>query len=410
MSEFPSPQEQTILLIGTADTKSAELDFIRQCIERMGARVVLMDVSVLGDPACAIDISKQQVFEAAGTSLDELLALGDENRSMTLVAQGATRLALERQQQGDIDGVLIIGGTMGTDLALDVANALPVGFPKIVVSTISFSHLIPPHRLAPDLLMMLWSGGLYGLNSICRSALAQISGAAVGACQTAQPPSAGQARVGMTSFGSSAAKWMLRLVPALEDKGYEAVVFHATGMGGRAFEALARLGQFKAVMDFAVQEVSNHYFGSVVSAGEDRLEGAGASGTPQIVAPGFLDLVDLPAWQPLPPPLAHHEKHDHNRLITSVSLGAEERAAVMRHVAEKLGKSQSRAVFLLPLRGIHEWDRPGGPLHDQKGIDSLNRAARDSIKPPVELIELDCHINDEEFCTEAMRVFDDIVS
>lgn len=404
----PATNAAAILLIGTADTKSAELGFIREQIQSVGKPVLLMDVSVLGEPGCPVDIDKHQVFTAAGTALDELKALNDENQSMTLVALGASRLALELQQNGRIDGVLIIGGTMGTDLALDVACALPLGLPKFVVSTIAFSHLIPPHRLAPDLIMMLWSGGLYGLNSICRSALAQISGAVAGATQTAMPPQFGRRRVGMTSFGSSAAKWMLRLVPELEERDFEAVVFHATGMGGRAFESLARAGQFCAVMDFATQELSNHFYGSVVSAGADRLEGASASATPQIVAPGFLDLVDLPAWQPLPDALKGHEKHDHNRLITSVVLNPDERAQVMAHMAQKLNKSKSKTVLLLPLHGIHEWDRPGGPLHDAAGIDKLNQTARACIKPPVELIELDCHINDDLFCQEAMRVFTQI--
>ena len=394
-----------ILLIGTADTKSAELDYIRQQIAQAGARTLLLDVGVVGEASCPVDIDKHAVFAAAGTNLEKLLSLADENQAMTLVAKGATTIAVDLQKKNEIDGVLIIGGTMGTDLALDVAGALPLGFPKIIISTIAFSHLIPPDRLAPDLIMMLWSGGLYGLNSICQSALAQVSGAIVGVCQSVKKTDSVQPRVGMTSFGSSAAKWMLRLVPGLEALGYEAIVFHATGMGGRAYEALARSSHFSAVMDFAIQEVSNHEYDSPVSAGPDRLCGAEAGGVPQLIAPGFLDLVDLPAWQAIPTKLLGQPRHDHNRLITSVVLNAEQRTQVVKTIAEKLNQNKTKTVFILPTHGIHEWDRSGEPLCDPVAIDAVNRAVRKYLKPPVELVELDCHINDELFSTRALEIF-----
>ncbi len=164
---------------------------------------------------------------------------------------------------------------MGTDLAFDVAAALPIGRAEGAAVHIAYSHLIPPERITPDLIMVLWAGGLYGLNSICQSALAQAAGAVVGAMQAAQPPRSDRPLVGMTSLGKSCLRYMVQLKPALEARGYELAVFHSSGMGGRAFEALAAAGRFCAVMDFSLQELANHLGGSVVSAGARQAQRCG---------------------------------------------------------------------------------------------------------------------------------------
>ena len=287
-----------ILIIGTADTKADELLFLKTCVEEAGARARIMDVGVLGVPPFTPDYSKHDVALAAGTSNADIIALGDEDRAMTRQAEGAANLASALQKQGEIHGMLAIGGSMATDLALDVAAALPLGFPKCIASTVAFSPILPPQRISPDLIMILWAGGLFGLNSICKSALSQAAGAVVGACRASVSPKNTRPIVGMTSLGSSSLKYMLTLKPALEQRGYELAVFHTTGMGGRAFEALAANGSLAAVMDFSLVEVSNYENGSVLSAGSDRLESAGAAGIPQIVAPGGVTLMDFQTWLP----------------------------------------------------------------------------------------------------------------
>jgi uncharacterized protein (UPF0261 family) len=293
-----------VLIVGTADTKSDEIAFLRQQVQALGAQALVMDVGVLAAGHGAVDIANAAVAAAAGTTLPAVIDSGDESTAMTWMARGAAALAARLHAEGRIHGLLALGGSMGTDLAFDVAAALPLGCPKVVVSTIAHSHLIPPERITPDLIMVLWAGGLYGLNSLCRSALAQGAGAVVGAINAAQLPQRTRPLVGMTSLGKSCLSYMVELKPALEARGYEVAVFHTTGMGGRAFESLAAAGAFCAVMDFSLQELANHLGGSVVTSGPDRLTGAGRSGTPQIVAPGAVDMVDFPAWQPVPAALA----------------------------------------------------------------------------------------------------------
>ncbi len=396
-----------VLVVGTADTKADELEFLCQQIERQGAAAGVMDVGVLGEPRCAVAWSQHDVAHAAGSTNAAIVALGDENRAMSKMAAGASALAQRLHQAGEIHAMIAIGGTMGTDLALDVAMALPLGVPKTIVSTVAFSPLIPAQRIAPDLVMALWAGGLYGLNSICRLVLGQAAAATVAAMGFNDASAFDRPLVGVTSFGKSAATWMLRLVPELAARGYEASVFHATGMGGQAFEALAAQRRFAAVMDFAVQEVTNEHFGSMVSAGPGRLLGAGRSGVPQIVAPGFIDLVDWPSGQPLPPRLRDHPTHAHNRLLLSISLTGEERREAACAVADKLRRAASPTVFLLPLRGLHEWDRPGGPLHNADGIQAVNEAFRDALAgSSVLLREIDAHINDAALVDAALESFD----
>jgi uncharacterized protein (UPF0261 family) len=170
----------TILVAGTWDTKDAELGYMRDVILGQGGRVLTMDVSVLGDPSKPTDMSKHQVAEAAGSSIAAAIAAEDENTAMQVMATGSARLAAKLHAEGRIQGVIVLGGTMGTDLALDLCSALPLGVPKYVVSTVSFSPMLPPERLPADIQMILWAGGLYGLNSICKASLSQAAGAVLG--------------------------------------------------------------------------------------------------------------------------------------------------------------------------------------------------------------------------------------
>jgi uncharacterized protein (UPF0261 family) len=397
---------KTILVIGTYDTKDEELHYICDRIAAMGGRVLSMDVSVLGDPSKPADVSKHQVAEAAGSSIQAAMDSGDENTAMQIMARGAALLTAKLHADGKVDGMLALGGTMGTDLALDCAQALPMGVPKYVVSTVSFSPLIPADRLSPDIQMILWAGGLYGLNSVCKSSLSQAAGAVLGAANAVEPPVADRPVIGMTSLGSSCLKYMKHLRDPLQERGFEVAVFHATGMGGMAFEALARQGYFAAVMDFALPELSNLMVGSVVNAGPDRLTNAGASATPQIVSPGCADLIDFAGWQDIPEAYADRPFHEHNRLIKSSGLSPDERRALVRDVAARLGTAKGPVHVLMPTQGVEEWDKEGEPAYDPDGLAAMVDEMGKAIVPPADLSMLDCHINDQAFADAALAILD----
>jgi uncharacterized protein (UPF0261 family) len=398
--------DKTILVIGTYDTKDDELTFLADVIHAEGGQVITMDVSVLGEPSKHTVYSKHDVAQEAGSSIAAAIASGSENHAMQIMARGATLLTARILTECRFDGLIILGGTMGTDLALDVCSAVRLGVPKYIVSTVAFSPLIPAERLAADTQMILWAGGLYGLNSVCKASLSQAAGAVLGAARAVQMPDPDKPLIGMTSLGTSALKYVIPLKPALEARGFEVAVFHATGMGGRAFESLARRGAFACVFDLCTQELGNHANGSIISAGADRLTNAGLNGTPQIVTPGCYDLVDVVGWQPLPDKWSEHMKHEHNRLLTSIVLDDDERRFVARAHSTQLAKATGPVAMLLPEQGLGEWDRAGAELHNQAGLNAFLLELEQTLPSNVVAHRIDCHINDAEFADKALEVFD----
>jgi uncharacterized protein (UPF0261 family) len=401
-----STSDHTILVVGTYDTKNDELTYIADVIREQGGKVMMMDVSVLGNPKQPTDISKHDVAMAASSSIEIAIASENENTAMQIMAQGSAKLALALVMQKKVHGVLVLGGSMGTDLALDLCAALPLGVPKYVVSTVSFSPMIPPERLAADIQMILWAGGLYGLNSVCKASLSQAAGAVLGAARATELPTHKKPLIGMTSFGKTVLRYMVDLKPALESRGFEVAVFHATGMGGRAFESLAASGAFAAVLDFAPQEVGNHLYGSSISAGPDRMTNAGRKAIPQIVSIGCYDLIDFVGWQPLPAAFAERPSHAHNRLLTSAVMNADERRLMAKTMCEKLALAHGPVTFVLPLKGGNEWDRAGNPLSDPEAHAAFCEAMRQYCPANVNLLEIDAHINDVSFTQTTLKEFD----
>jgi len=403
-------QPKTILIVGTYDTKAEELAFIEQVIREQGGRVISMDVSVLGEIGHPVTHTRHDVAAAARSNLAEVISSGDECTAMEIMARGATALTARLFRDGVFDGMISLGGSMGTDLALDVALALPLGVPKYIVSTVAFSAIIAPERLPSDVQMILWAGGLYGLNALCASTLAQAAGAVLGAARAARRPAPDRPLVGITSLGNACLRYMKILKPELEARGYEVAIFHSTGMGGRAFETLAARGEMAAVFDLCLQEFNNGLFGSIINSGHTRLEGAGAGGVPQIVAPGAADLVDWPTWAPLPDAFKDRPVHVHNKLISSLTINAGERAYVAGEIAVRLNAAKGPVHVLMPLHGVEAWDCAGEVAHAPEDLAAFYAALRQQLSPAIPRSELDCHINAPEFAAAALTVFDDWVA
>lgn len=399
--------QKTILIVGTYDTKSDELAFLERVIKEQGGDVYRMDVSVLGTTSLTVDIEKEDVAAAMSSSIEEIIALKDENLAFQKMASGAALLTQKLYKDGKIDAMIALGGTMGTDLALDCAAALPMGVPKYIVSTIAFSPLIPVERISPDIQMILWAGGLYGLNSLCQLSLAQAAGAVLGAARAVKKRQKTKPLIGMTSLGKSTMRYMTYLNPALEERGFEVTTFHATGLGGRVYESLALEGAFACVMDFCLQEFINGINGSPVHSGQDRLINAGKAGIPQMVAPGASDIIDFLAWADPPPLLQGRAHHAHNRLIDSVFATVEERVKMVDELLIKLSQATGKVHFFLPLKGVEEWDRKGNPAYNPEGLAAFNQAVQDKIAPHIPTSIIDAHICDPEFSEEVLIKFDE---
>jgi len=356
--------DKTILVIGTFDTKNDELSFLANVIRTQDGKVLTMDVSVLGEPSEPTDYSKHAVAQEGGSSIAAAIESNDENLAMQIMAAGAALLTSRLYAEGKFDGVIVLGGTMGTTQ------------------------------------MILWAGGLYGLNSVCKASLSQAAGAVLGAARAVVLPDVKRPLIGMTSLGKSALTYMVALKPALEERGYEVAVFHATGMGGRAFESLAAQGAFVCVFDFCTQELGNHLHGSNISAGPDRLTHAGLHGTPQIVAPGCYDLVDIVGWQPSPEKWSEHPKHEHNRLLSSIVLNEEERRQVARAHCEQLAKATAPVTLVLPLLGMCEWDREGAELHNKTALDCFINVISKNWRCPDLILPVDRAVFHSPYCPE----------
>lgn len=402
----PTAARLTILLIGTADTKADELLYLKEQVTKAGLSALIMDTGILREPPFVPDINHYQVALASEMSLPLIRALDDENIAVQRMAVGAARLAKELHAAGVVHGALAIGGTAGTDLALDVMAALPLGVPKLIVSTIAFSHFIPPDRLAPDLTMMLWSGGLWGLNTACCSVLRQAAGAIVGAAvRNTGKVQWDRPAIGVSSLGSSCCRYLTYLKPWLEEQGYEVIVFHATGMGGRALECLLHQRRLVAVLDLCLAEISNAEMGGLASATQTRLDTCGQLGIPQIVAPAGIDFFDVPSWQPVPGVHQTRLRHAHNRLLTSLALTEEEKNGVARVVAQKLNAARDACAFVMPLRGLNEWDRAMQVWDPAQACESFHQTLRRELHPKVALHAIPAHVNDLAFSQAVMEIF-----
>ncbi|MGY9075435.1 MAG: Tm-1-like ATP-binding domain-containing protein [Acidimicrobiales bacterium] len=397
---------KTVLVIGTGDTKAPELECLRETIEAKGGRAMIMDVGVMGVPSFRPVISNDEVALAADSSIAELIAMDNENDSMSAMARGAARIARRLFDDGEIDAMLALGGTMGTDLAFDVALALPLGVPKVVVSSVAFSHLIPPERIAADLMMISWAGGLWGVNSISRSVLEQAAGAAFGAIRPTGAVRLEKPAIAVSALGQASLKYMRRLEPALTSRGYDVIVFHTVGIGGRAMEVLIDQGMFVAVLDLSLIEVSDDVLESCVTAGDSRLRTAGSKSVPQIVAPGAIDGLDFATWQGVPVASEGLETHAHNRLISVARMTKEQRRDAALGICERLNGAQGPTKFILPLNGFDEWDRPDGPLHDPEGHAEQVEVFRAHLDDRVDLIEIEAHINDDAFVDRVLQELD----
>jgi uncharacterized protein (UPF0261 family) len=399
-----------IAIIGTLDTKADEISYLKKQIKANSCDVIVIDVGVIGATPFVPEINREQVADASGMTIQDIASLNDEAKAMNQMAKGAIKITKELHSRDQLDGILAIGGTIGTDLALDVMNQLPIGLPKLIISSIAFSHLLPPDRVSADLMMILWAAGLWGINSISIKVLDTAVGAIVGAALRYKKEVVKNVpKVAVTSLGQSTLKYLRWIKPSLEKRGYEVIVFHTVGMGGRAMESLIGQGVFCAVLDLCAIEVSDHILGSVVSAGNTRLEAAGKMGIPQIVAPGSIDGLDWATWAKIPEDLQNRPFHVHNKLISVAKTTNAERELTGKVIAKKLNKAKGPTAVVIPLKGFEEWDKPGTELYDSLGSRAFIRGLKAYIKPKIKVVELDCHINDKRFSDTVLKIFDEIV-
>ena len=391
---------RTIALIGTFDTKGEEFSFLRERIESAGLRTLMIDVGVLGSPFFKAEISQTEVAAAANEDLVALQTERDRGRSVTAMAVGAKVVLARLYQQGAIHGVVSLGGSAGTAIATAAMRALPVGFPKLMVSTLA-SGDIKPYVGTTDICMMPSVLDIAGLNHVSRriigNAAAAICGmvAAEPAIALDQKPAIAATMFGVTTPCVTAARHIL------EEKGYEVLVFHATGAGGQAMEQLIEDGAFQAVLDITTTELADELVGGVMSAGSHRLEAAGRKGIPHLVCPGAIDMVNFGPLETVPPQFRDRNLYIHNPSVTLMRTTSEECEEIGRITATRLNRATGPVTVLIPLQGVSAIDKIGAPFFSPDALAAYRRALKASLNPAIRLVELDAHVNDEAFARAA---------
>jgi uncharacterized protein (UPF0261 family) len=384
-----------VLLVGTLDTKGEELAYVRSLVERRGHRALVMDAGVLGDPSFAPDVSARELAAAGGATLDALRQEGDRGRALEVMARGAASVARRLHADGRFDAVLAIGGSCGTAIGTAAMRELPVGLPKVMVSTVA-SGQVAPYVGVSDIAMLYPVVDVAGLNRISRRILANAAGAACGMLEQPAPEATDRPLLAATMFGVTT-PCVERVRKRVEEAGYEMLVFHATGSGGRAMEALVAAGFVTGVADVTTTEWADELVGGVLSAGPERLDAAAQKGIPQVVSVGALDMVNFGPRATVPERFAQRRLHVHNPSVTLMRTTRDECARLGEIIASKLNRAAGPVTLLLPLRGVSAIDREGQPFHDPDADAALFDALRRHVAPNVVVRELDLHINDPGF-------------
>ena len=389
---------KTVCIVGTMDTKGIEFAFIKTQIESTGVSTCVINTGILGDSQLTPDISADEVAQAGGSSLQALRDEGDRGNSVTVMAQGAAALVAEKQAAGEIDGIISLGGSAGTTIGTTAMQAVPVGVPKIMVSTLA-SGDTSPYVQSKDICMMYSVVDIAGINRLSRQILANAAGAIVGMVNAEAPAAAGdKPLIAATMFGVTT-PCVTKAREILETAGYEVLVFHATGTGGQAMEDLVKGGFLAGVLDATTTELADELVGGILSAGPDRLEAAGQSGLPQVVAPGALDMVNFGPPDTVPEKFSDRLFYQHNPTVTLMRTTAEETAELGRIMARKLSEAQGPTTVIIPTQGVSAIDKTGQPFDSPEAraawIDNLKAHIGDNVA----IIEMDAHINDDEFAT-----------
>jgi uncharacterized protein (UPF0261 family) len=396
--------KKTIAIIGTLDTKGAEIHFLKKCIEASGVLAVVIDTS--GSEHSGkfhADITNDQVAETAGISLKELKRKNDRGFAMDVMMHGAGLWLLSLYNEGKVNGAISIGGSAGTTVGAYAMRELPVGVPKLQVSTMA-SGDTRPYVGTKDVTMMYSVVDVAGLNSISMKILSNAANAIAGMVLNEQTISGGKPLIAASMFGVTT-KGVMAAKEYLENKGYEVLVFHATGAGGMAMEALIEGGFIAGALDLTTTELADELMGGVLSAGPDRLKAAVKSGIPNVISVGALDMVNFGVYESVPSKFSHRNLYVHNATVTLMRTTKDENKQLGKIISERINLAEPGTTALfIPLKGVSMYDAPDmpfyGPSEDKVLFDTLRGYTDRSV---VEIIELDAEINDGHFAESAAQ-------
>ena len=391
----------TIAILGTMDTKGDEHGYVAQLIRSRGHQTIVIDVGTDLPPRLKPDIAREEVARTGGLDFSGLLARRDRGECVAAMGQAAAVVLAQLQAAGKIDGVISLGGGGGTSICTTAMRALPLGVPKVMVSTLASGNTAQ-YVGVKDIVMMPAIVDVAGLNRISRIILGRAAGAVCGMVETQIPAAEDRPIIVASMFGNTT-QCVQSAKSILEEAGFEVLVFHATGTGGRAMESLIEAGMTSGVLDITTTEWADEYVGGILGAGTSRLDAAGLTATPAIVTPGCLDMVNFGSRDSVPAKFDGRVFYQHNPQVTLMRTNAAECAELGRILAEKVNAYRGPVTVLLPLRAISVISAPGQPFHSPEADAALFGAIRQHLKPGIPLMELDCEINAPEFAEACAR-------
>lgn len=400
--------EKTILLLGTLDTKGLEYGFVKQKITEQGHRAVVLDAGILGTPLLEADIPHEEVAQAAGTTIKDLVAQGKEGVAIELMTRGARSIVHGLHHSGKIDGILALGGSMGTSLATAVMRSLPIGIPKVMVSTMASSDT-RPYLDNKDIVMIPSVADIVGLNRVTKRVFAIAAGAILGMVTSDPGPIPSEKPLIGLSLHGDLMPCMSLSKTMLEEKGYEVVIFAAVGSGGKSLEELINQGIIDGVFDLVTHEIACHLFGGLCDAGPSRLEAAGRKGIPQLIVPGKVDIITFSTGLGVPERFKGRKPWMHNPDLGLVRLNKEEMSLVGETMVEKLNKASGPTAVVIPRRGLSGYGKGWEEFYDEGADFALFDILKKRLKPEIRVVEIDAKINDKVFAEKAIDLVDELM-
>jgi uncharacterized protein (UPF0261 family) len=388
-----------VVVIAALDTKGEEAKLIRDILTAQGVQPLVVDVGVLGAPSIPSDVSRAEVAAAGGGNLAQLVASRDKALAMEVMPRGAAVVAARLYQEGRLDGIIGLGGSAGTAIATSAMRALPVGVPKLVVSTVAAGDT-RPYVGAKDVTMMYSVVDIAGINRLSARILSNAAAGMAGMVKVEPPKLAERPLLAASMFGNTT-PCVDRARQNLEAAGYEVLVFHATGAGGQTMESLIADGYVDGVLDLTTTEWADELAGGVFSAGPQRLDAAARAGIPQVIAPGCLDMVNFGAPDTVPERYRGRKLYRWNANVTLMRTTPEENAQLGKIIAEKANAATAAVAIMLPLGGVSQLDSAGGNFWWPEADQALFAALKANIRPGIPVIEMQENINDPAFADRA---------
>lgn len=391
---------KTVVLAGALDTKGREYALVKECIEAQGLRTLVVDFGIMGNPAFTADVSREEVIAAGGGDLNYLASGQHKDEAMRAAASGLAKVVRGLYDAGKLDGILAMGGTGGTSVATAAMRTLPVGVPKLMLSTLGGSD-VSAYSGAKDITFMPSIVDVAGINRISRAIYINAAGAIAGMVQAASA-AAGEAPpdekplVAASMFGNTT-KCVDHARSLLEAQGYEVLVFHATGTGGRTMESLIADGYMAASMDITTTELADYVCGGVFSAGGERCMAAARAGIPTVLVPGCVDMANFNGLETVPEHYRTRTLYAWNPNVTLMRTNVAENIQIGEMLAAAANASTAPVALLLPLRGVSMLDSPGGPFWDPEADQACFDTIKRNLRPGIPVYELDANINDPEF-------------